>query len=53
MRKLLRVVTRTLFIMSLAATAFSLPAPADTLDQIRARGSLRWGGDACRLLGAR
>ena len=38
--------TRTLVVILLAALALSPLASADTLDQIRARGSLRWGGDA-------
>jgi polar amino acid transport system substrate-binding protein len=44
MRRLLRVVTHTLFVMLIASS--TLTSSADTLDQIRERGSLRWGGDA-------
>ena len=46
MRHRSRVVTHTLLIVLSLAPLYSSIVSADTLDQIRHRGTLRWGGDA-------
>ena len=46
MRNSLRVAIHTLLVALAAFVALSSPTVADTLAEIRERGTLRWGGDA-------